>query len=199
MGWLIALGVLLLLGFIPVGICALYDENGAQIKLIAGPVRMRLYPGKKKKASKTGKEKEPDEVLKKATGQKKKGGKLSDFLPLVDTVLEFLRDFHRSLRVSVLQLDLVLAGGDPCDLAVRYGRAWSVLGNLFPALERMFTIKKRDLNISCDFVGDESRIYIRADLTVRLGSLLRIALHRGLRIIFKYYEITNKSKGGAKV
>ena len=198
MGWLIALGVILLLGIMPVGICAQYAEGGPQIRLITGPFKFPLYPSGKKTEKKAAPEKKPDETLKKATG-KKKGGKLSDFLPLVDTVLEFLRDFHKSLRIRNLQLDLVLAGGDPCDLAVNYGRAWAALGNLLPALERMFTIQKRNLDISCDFVERETRVCARVDLTMRLVSLVRIVLHRGVRIIFKYYEISNKRKGGAKV
>lgn len=197
-GWLIALAVIILLGFMPVGICAVYGENDAQIKLITGPFRFLLYPGKKKE-KKPKEKKEPDEVLKPATGKDKKGGSLSDFLPLVDVVLEFLKDFHRCLRVRYLEMKLVLAGGDPSSLAINYGRAWAALGNLLPIVEQLITIQKRDLDISCDFVEKETRIYVRADLTLRLASLLRILLWRGLRILFKYHEITNKRKGGANV
>lgn len=197
-GWLIALGVIILLGFLPVGICAVYGENGASVKLIFGPVRVLLYPRKPKGQKKPRQKKEPDEVLKPATG-KKAGGKLADFLPLVDVVLEFLKDFHRCLRVQFLEMKLLLAGGDPSSLAINYGRAWAALGNLLPIVEQLITIRKRDLDISCDFVEKETKIYVRADLTLRLGSLLRIALWRGLRILFKYYEITNKRKGGANV
>ena len=55
MGWLIALAVIVLLICLPVGVSARFDENGAVANLIAGPLRMRLYPAKSKKNKKTDK------------------------------------------------------------------------------------------------------------------------------------------------
>lgn len=60
---------------------------------------------------------------------------------MVKVALNFLGDFRRKLRVNRLELKLILAGGDPCDLAVNYGRAWTAVGNLMPQLERLFVIK----------------------------------------------------------
>ena len=48
MGWLIALAVLVLLGCLPVGISAIYDVSGPLVRLIAGPIRITLFPTKKK-------------------------------------------------------------------------------------------------------------------------------------------------------
>ena len=46
---------------------------------------------------------------------------------------------------EAMRLKVVLAGGDPCDLSLNYGRAWIALGNIMPHLERYFVIKKRTL------------------------------------------------------
>ena len=48
MGWLIALGLLTLLAIIPIGVSALYDEDGPRVSVIAGPVRLSVFPAKKK-------------------------------------------------------------------------------------------------------------------------------------------------------
>ena len=48
MGWWITLGVLILLGLIPLGASAKYNADGAVVRLIAGPIRIMLYPRPKK-------------------------------------------------------------------------------------------------------------------------------------------------------
>ena len=52
MGWIIALAVLLLIGILPIGVNAVYDANGAAVRLIAGPFRFSVYPQNKKKKQK---------------------------------------------------------------------------------------------------------------------------------------------------
>ncbi len=44
MGWLITLGILFLLAVLPLGVSVKYDEDGPLVKVIAGPIRMTLYP-----------------------------------------------------------------------------------------------------------------------------------------------------------
>ena len=48
MGWLIALAVLVGIALLPIGVSAKYDEDGALVKVIVGPVRFTVYPGKPK-------------------------------------------------------------------------------------------------------------------------------------------------------
>ena len=48
MGWLIALGVLVLIAIIPVGASIFYDEDGFRAFVIAGPFRIPVFPVKKK-------------------------------------------------------------------------------------------------------------------------------------------------------
>ena len=48
MGWFIALGILVILAILPLGVSAIYEAGGPLVRLIAGPVRIQLYPGKKK-------------------------------------------------------------------------------------------------------------------------------------------------------
>ena len=120
-----------------------------------------------------------------------------DFLPLVRTALDFLGAFRRKLRVNRLEMKIIMTGGDPCDLAVNYGRAWAALGNLVPLLERCFVIKKRDLEVECDFVAEETLIYARLDLTITLGRILLLAVRYGIRALREFLKIMKLRKGGA--
>ena len=61
MGWLIAAGVLILLAVLPLGVSAVYDEAGPVVRLIAGPVRICVYPSKPKKEKESEKSKKETE------------------------------------------------------------------------------------------------------------------------------------------
>ena len=201
MGWLIALGVLVLLAILPLGFTARYNADGAVLKVLAGPVAVQVYPAKKKKA-KT-KKKPAKEKKKKASGKagepakKKEGGSFTDFLPLVSIALDLLRDFGGKLRVNRLELNLILAGDDPCDLAIQYGKACTAMGCLWPVLEEVFVIKKRDVKIQCDFEADQTLVDTRLDMTITVGRLFALVGVHGFKAIKELIKIMNKRKGGA--
>lgn len=203
MGWLIALGVLILIAMIPIGISAFYDSEGPQAIVYAGPIRFSVFPVKKKEKQKQKKEKNPKEkttgkATEKKAAKKKKGGELDDFLPLVDMVLDFLAAFGRKLRVKNLQLKLILAGGDPSDLAINYGKGWAVHGNLVPLLETAFIIKKRNLEVECDFLADSTTIIAQVDLYITIGRVLALLTVQGVPIIRELLKLMKIVKGGAK-
>jgi len=189
---------------LPIGVSALYGADGPFVRLIVGPFRFLVFPRKKKpngkKDKKTKKTVKASHAIKEkdksADSEKKAGGSIADFFPLVSLVLDFLTGFRSKLRINRLEVKLILAGGDPCDLAINYGRAWTAVGNLFPLLERAFVIKKRDVEVECDFESGETKIYAHLDLTITIGRILSLAVWHGLRILFKFIKIMNMRKGG---
>lgn len=200
MGWLIALVLLAALALLPLGVSARYDALGPVVRLIAGPLRIRLYP-RKKKDKKPKQEKEKKQPARQpsqaAAQEEKKGGSWKDFLPLIQVALDFLGDFRKKLRIDRLEVKLILAGDDPADLAVNYGRAWTALGNLWPRLEDLFVIRKRDVQVECDFTSDETVIFARADMTITLGRMLVLGVRYGIRALKEFMKLRNQSKGGA--
>lgn len=219
MGWLITLAILVLLAILPLGASVLYDEDGPVVRIVAGPVKIKVFPMEKKpkkdkpkkekkpkkpkkeeetpaEVGNTGKENAPAEKKKAAPAQKK-GGSLMDFLPLVKIALDLLDDFRRKLRVDVLQLHLTMAADDPCDLAVNYGRMNASLAGLIAQLERVFVIKKRDVHIDCDFTASQNVILARLDLTITLGRILCIAVYHGVRALMTFLKIKKQQEGGA--
>ena len=91
-----------------------------------------------------------------------------------------------------------MAGGDPADLAVNYGKTWAAVGGLMPQLERIFVIKKRNIAVQCDFTAEKTLIYARLDVTITLGRLLALVVRYGIRALRQFIDIKNKRKGGAK-
>ena len=203
MGWLITLGILVILAWLPLGATVRYNDQGVALKVIAGPVRIPILPKKKaQEKEKPKKEKKPKKkqpVAKKTEApkpQEEKGGPVTDFLPLVQTALDLLNAFRKKLRINHLYLKLIMASDDPCDLAVNYGKANAAMGNLLPLLERCFVIKKRDIEIECDFESAKTVIIARADLTITLGRLLGILIWYGVKALKQFLSIQNKRKGG---
>ena len=210
MGIWIAGAILLALAVLPLGVRIRYNDAGFVLKVIAGPLKITVIPGRKKPkkqkvkqkkqkavqtAESAGSEERPPQPPKAQPEQKERGGSLTRFLPLVKLGLKFLGDFRRKLRLDNLYLRLILAGDDPCDLAVNYGRIWAAVGNLMPQLERLFVIKKRDIQVACDFTSEETRIVAHADITITLGRLLCLAVYYGIRALIEF--MTLKRKGGA--
>lgn len=210
MGWVIFFAVVLLLAILPLGVFVSYDEDGVLVKIVAGPVKITLFPRpkKEKKSEKKSKKKtsaSPAEQLPKPPQppkqipEKKKGGSWTDFLPLVQVALDFLGSFRRKLRIDQLELKLTMAGDDPCDLAVNYGRAWAAVGNLMPQLERLFVIKKRNIEVACDFTASQTLVKFRSEATITLGRLVSLVVVYGIRVFREFWKIKTKRKGGAGV
>ena len=206
MGWLIFLAILVLLAILPLGASVLYDADGPRVRIVAGPVKIQVFPMKKKpKKDKPKKEKPKKEQKKPAqAGEEQKpfpkpktGGSWTDFLPLVRIALDLLNDLRRKLRVDHLKLHLTMAADDPCDLAVNYGRMNASLAGLIAQLERFLVIKKRDVRIDCDFTASQTLILARLDLTITLGRILSIAVIHGLRALTTFLKIKKQREGGA--
>ena len=216
MGRLITLAVLVLLAVLPLGVSVLYDSEGPLVRVIAGPLKIKVFPlPKKQKKEKKKKETipDPEAEAKKAEEaalpkppqppapekkpREKKGGSWTDFIPFVKLGLNFLGGFRRKLRLNNFELKLVLASSDPCDLAVNYGKTWAAIGSLMPALERWFVIKKRNVEVECDFTASETLVTARLDISITLGRLLSLIAVYGFRAVKEFLNFKKKRKGGA--
>ena len=223
--WWILLAILIFILILPLGVRVNYDEDGTVVSVMAGPLRFQVFPVKKKDKPKKKKEEpkqeqpkeeavpEPEEPQPKSTvidddddedeepepPAEKKGGNLTDFLPLVELALKFVGEFFgKTLHIDVLYLKLTMAGGDPADLAINYGRAWAALGNLWPHIDKMFTIKKRDIQLQCDFEGSQTLVNARVEITITLARLFGLIFNYGFRIGFRFLKIMFARNKAAK-
>ena len=211
MGVWIAAAIVLILAVLPLGVRVRYNSAGLILRVIAGPLKITVFPRKKKPKKQKVKQKKPKEEQNAEPSasedkppqppeaqpeQKEKGGSIARFLPFIKLGLKFLGDFRRKLRLDNLYVRLILAGDDPCDLAVNYGRIWAAVGNLMPRLERLFVIKKQDMQVECDFTASETCVVAHLDITITLGRLLALALVYGVRVLIEFLSM--KRKGGGE-
>ena len=52
MGWLITAGILLLLAILPLGVSVQYNDQGALVRLLVGPLKLTVFPTSKKSKKK---------------------------------------------------------------------------------------------------------------------------------------------------
>ncbi len=193
MGWFIALAVLVGIAILPIGIRGVYRESTADVWVLIGPLKFRLYPAKPKANRNTTQQK------KDGNKNAQKGGSLSDFYPIVRTILDFLQQLRRKVSVKNLELKVILAGGDPCDLAVNYGRAWAAVGSLMPQLERFLLIRKKNIEVECDFLAESTKVYAKVDATLTVARAFSLGARHGIKIIKDILKLKKLRKGGAEL
>ena len=71
------------------------------------------------------------------------------------------------------------------------------MGNILPLLEQCFVIKKRNLEIACDYTADATYISGYVDMTVTIGQILAMVIYHGARVFRKYLQIMKEAKDGA--
>lgn len=192
------LGVLLLLLCLPAGVHLRYSAAGMALKLVYGPIRLRLLPAKGKKKKK--KEKKPKEKpapnepepVKNATEAPKKGGNLKDLMEYVPIGLDLLNAIRRRLLMRKLVLLVNLAGNDPCDLALLYGKANAGVAGALPLLERCFRIRHRDVQVFCDFTADSTEVYAELEIVACPARLLAVLLRYGWKLLRTYLKQKSK-------
>lgn len=186
--WMTLLAIfaaLVLIGCIPVGVDARYNAEGVFLAAKLGPIRLQLLPQKPKKKKKQ--QKKPEKAPEKAASQEKKpnpilSGGVDEILQLLDIVLDTLGDLRRKLRVNELTLYVRIGGSDdPAKAAMGYGRAWAAIGAITPSLERLFVIKKRDIQPALDYTISNTQVDAHLVTTITIGRRwpLRCALASG--------------------
>ena len=81
-------------------------------------------------------------------------------------------------------------------MAVAYGRTWAALGSLMPVLERFFNIRKRTVDVQCDFSGEDILLETQAELTLRIYQLVQMTAVYGYLVIKEFLQMKKKRKGG---
>lgn len=203
-GWLIALGVVLivlaLIPLIPVRLNLIYNEEGLNYKLFCGLLKIKPEWLESEEGLKPRLQRDAKVITKKAkaAATEKDGGDLSQFWPFLEALGKFLNDLRKKLRVKKMELYWILGGEDPCELAISYGKAWAAVGNVLPLLERIFVIKKRDVQVFCDFMSPKTKVYLRLRITMPLFRLVSLLVQYGVPAYREYEKITNIDEGGAK-
>ena len=208
--WMIVLlifAIFFLIGCIPVGADVSYLGGALTVKAKIGLLRLTLLPKKPKKPKKQKKQKKPKKSKEKPKPEPEKpkekkkplllSGGISGVMELLQFACDTLGDLRRKLRMERLELHVYFgAGDDAAKTAIRYGRAWALIGAILPMLERIFVIKERDIGAELDYNKEEKMtLDARLCITITIGRALALALRAGIRFLKIYKEM---NKGGAE-
>lgn len=193
---LVIFAVLVLIGCIPVGVDARYGADGIFLAAKIGPFRLQLLPQKpKKKKKKPAKQPPAVKPAEKKPAEKKQNpllsGGVDGLLQLLGLAFDTLGDLRRKLRVNALMLHVTVPGGDdPAKAAMNYGRTWAAIGALTPAMERLFVIKKRDIQPELNYNETQMKVDAHLVTTITIGRSLALALRAGVGFL----KILNERK-----
>lgn len=188
-GFGIAAVVIIAIMLFRFGATAEYSDDGLVVLARAGFIKFKLFPKKQKRKSKSKREKrKPREHRKKeereAKTAVKKPGLSFDLKKLIDEGFKVLNKVRRRLLIKDLTVLYVMAGGDPCKMAVSQGAALTALGLTQATLESFFKVKHYNLHTSVDFIAHEPRVYVYATLTIAVWEAIYIGI-AGLMLVLR--------------
>ena len=182
---LIVLLVFWLISLIRVGGRVRYGEAGLFAFVLAGPLKLQVFPAKpreeKPKKKKPKKEKKPKEKKPKPEGQPGTLSRLMQLLPVVGQACGALK---RKIRIDDLKLELIWGGSDPAAIAIGYGQANAALGMLWPILDNNFKVKRHSFQIGMDYGRTQPAVELEAALTYTIGQIVALAVHYGVKTLF---------------
>lgn len=186
-------GLLLLIVLIlqiPVRVRFTYDQGDLTLRLRFGLVKMQLFPPPEKPEKRE--EKNPEEPKKKKEKPKKPRAKLSReqifyALEKLPPILgRALKRTGRSIRIEPLKVWLLVAGNDPADTAVLYGRLEAALAAGLPALRNVIKIRDEDVRLYLDFTEQQMDCIADVGIALRPWSLATTGV-RALASFIKWY------------
>lgn len=189
---LILLLLILLIFFVPYGVDAGYEQGVAFVRVKAGPLRFTLWPKKpkakkkkprkekKKKASKdkddkpaSGEAQGTDETI---TVKKKKEFDLDFILALIKMGAHALRRLLRSFSIDLLRVHYTVAGRDPYNVAMQYGRLCAAVEELPALCGNKVRVRKKDIVLASDFLETSPTIEARIVLSLQLYKIVHLAV-----------------------
>ncbi len=180
----IILAILVIIAMLPVGARALYDMDGAGLWLVVGSLRIRLYPlpqKKKRKSKKPGKKKEEP---KEPSQQAASGGNVERIKQILQPGIVAGKRFLNGIVIDKLTVYYQITDEDPAKAAIQYGVGWSAIGLVTGSIESVFKVRQRDLQVFVSFEQEsKKRIYVLAQLTIRVWRLLYIGIGFGIEFL----------------
>ena len=196
LGILLALALLLAaLLTVPVKLRFSYEDGAPQLWVRYGPVRRQIFPAPEKeeksssKKEKTKKKKKPSKKKeKKEKPAKKKAGinreqilyTLEKLPPILGRALGGTR---RRVRIKPLKVHLLVAGYDPADTAVLYGKLEAALSAFLPVLRRAVRIRDEDIRLFLDFSQEQMDCIAELGTTLRPWDLLAVGGRAGISLL----------------
>lgn len=202
-GWIVLGAVLiflLLLSMIRFGGQVRYDPDGLSLRLILGPVRIRLLPAKSEKSKKrvrprrTRKREKPSPVE-----DDRRHGTVGQVLELLPVLAEAAGALKRKIRIDRLDLNVIWGAENAASAALGYGRANALLGMIWPLLDNNFKVKNCQWNVDVDYDKSKPELTADAAITASIGQLLCLAVRYGVKLLRKSSRSKERPAGQQEV
>ena len=181
--WILAALFLLLILILwtPVRVRAAYDQGDLTVKLRFGPVKLQIFPRpervekpEKKPESQPKKKKEKPEKTKAKINREQIFYALEKLPPIFGRVL---KRTGKSIRIEPLKVYVLVAGYDPADTALLYGRLEAALAVGLP---------DEDVRLYVDFSERQVKLIAAVGVMLRPWSLAAAGV-RALGSLIKWY------------
>lgn len=195
-GWIVLGAVVLLLAaalLLPLAVRLTYDRGALVVGVRLGPVERTLWPRpnkqekQEKQPSKPKQSKKTAKSGKSAAGGEKKRPTRQQLLYALDTLPPILgralKRTGRRVRVEPLKLHLLVAGPDPADTALLYGRLEAALAAGLPVLHRLVRIREQDIRLFLDFQEERMDCIADVGVSLRVGDALAVVLCAALSLL----------------
>lgn len=167
-------------------------KNGCTLTVKYLFLRFKINTEKKEEKPKI-KPKKTEKTAQKPKKPKKKRKKISDIIAEYKDILFKFAKYGKKLlkRVVIKKLDLeiIVAEEDSADTAIEYGVVCAGVYPILSAVENIFTLKQKNIDIKTDFENSGSKIQLF--LSVGLRPLFAVSTAVGLIITYIKF-INNK-------
>lgn len=110
---------------------------------------------------------------------------------------KYFKKIIKKIKVTDVEIDITVSDSDAYDCALNYGKMNILVYNILGALSKLFFVKLKRINISCDFDKGKSEYYFSAKIKMRLGSILVIAVSIFINYIYTTYKFKKRIKAEA--
>lgn len=194
--WILAvlLAALLVLLLLPASVRFTYDRGALTLGVRFGPVKRQLFPKpeapekqeKPKKEKPAKKEKPKKEKPKKPKAKINMEQILYSLETLPPILGRALKRTGKRIRVRPLKVYLLVAGGDPADTAVLYGKLEAALAAGVPLLERVVHTEDEDIRLFVDFQEERMDCVADVGISLRPWDLVSVGV-RALGSLIKWF------------
>lgn len=185
------LGVLAALGFLisvlRVGVHITLHQTNPMVDVTVGPFHVRVFPGKAKGELPVQHTAEKTHAVPKKHGRlgRPSVAEIKDLIGALWSPLKrALERTRRSIRIDPLQIAVTVGGEeDPAASAQLYGKLHGAVWTVMPMLEQLVKIKDPYVHIGIDFDAQETVVDGTLGVSIRVGTILRIAWTLGVPTI----------------
>ena len=172
------------------------DEKAAKKKAKADAKKRERDAEKAKRKAREKKRRDSmTKAERKAEKKRKKAErpKVGDIVSLALEVAKlFFSRFFGKLHIRVARLHVNVATGDAASTAILYGALYPTAHLFLAGLEKISNVdglKKADMQITPDFLSEQTTVDLKLSFSVSLGALLGAAIKSGFKFLFGYAKI----------